>query len=291
MSNFGKRNLDSECKIEGCGRGCWKDVCTPCARKIRTGRLPEQFGVRKNPPCSVKGCTAPRNTSKSGYCRGHYTKSLEGVDPIKKRDKMPHGSQTNCKREECAKPARSRGLCWNHYSQAKYVPVEKVPCKTEGCEVNTRTSGRDYCKRHGDQMDKYGFSWTGKRPADKYRAWVEKQLEPCLVPRCNRKGKHRTPSLCTTHYSDRINKSCDLDTYLALKSIDKCQSCGSEENLVVDHDHSHHPESERKMCPECIRGVLCASCNSALGFLKEDIRILNSLAKYITRFENRPRGI
>jgi len=58
----------------------------------------------------------------------------------------------------------------------------------------------------------------------------------------------------------------------------KCQICKSDgkshkKALVVDHDHS----------TGLFRGIICAFCNSAIGFLKEDIAILEACINYIKK--------
>ena len=57
---------------------------------------------------------------------------------------------------------------------------------------------------------------------------------------------------------------------------DKCAICGIEEKflikgLYIDHDHETGE----------IRGLLCSSCNTALGLLKEDINSLKKVIKYL----------
>jgi hypothetical protein len=61
-----------------------------------------------------------------------------------------------------------------------------------------------------------------------------------------------------------------------------CAICGEEETsirlgktklLAVDHDHETGE----------VRGLLCARCNMAIGLLNEDIDILKSAIKYITK--------
>jgi hypothetical protein len=51
-----------------------------------------------------------------------------------------------------------------------------------------------------------------------------------------------------------------------------CAACGKppagKHGLYVDHDHSCCPGL--KGCRNCVRGLLCAGCNSALGRLDDD---------------------
>ena len=60
-----------------------------------------------------------------------------------------------------------------------------------------------------------------------------------------------------------------------------CEVCGSMENLCIDHDHSCC--SGKSSCGECIRGVLCRSCNQAEGFLKSNPELARKLADYLER--------
>lgn len=63
-----------------------------------------------------------------------------------------------------------------------------------------------------------------------------------------------------------------------------CAICGSEVTetpYFIDHDHKCCPGA--KSCGECVRGLLCMMCNSALGMLKDDPEIIASALKYIVR--------
>lgn len=62
---------------------------------------------------------------------------------------------------------------------------------------------------------------------------------------------------------------------LSLIQNGSCAICGKKETeskkLVVDHNHKTGK----------VRGLLCHSCNTALGLVKEDIEILKKMIKYI----------
>lgn len=75
-----------------------------------------------------------------------------------------------------------------------------------------------------------------------------------------------------------------LDSYLSDRV---CFACGATDvALAVDHDH-RCCVSSRKVCGECVRGLLCDSCNKALGLVGDDIERLRSLIAYLERWEQR----
>jgi hypothetical protein len=64
----------------------------------------------------------------------------------------------------------------------------------------------------------------------------------------------------------------------------RCATCPqiaakSKRRLHVDHDHTCCPGTES--CGRCIRGLLCGSCNAALGHARDDVTRLRSLAAYV----------
>lgn len=51
--------------------------------------------------------------------------------------------------------------------------------------------------------------------------------------------------------------------------------------LAVDHDHQCCPG--RMSCGECVRGLLCRCCNTALGLLGEDSERMVAAAAYLIK--------
>ena len=58
-------------------------------------------------------------------------------------------------------------------------------------------------------------------------------------------------------------------------AICKSSECATGRRLSVDHCHT----------TGIIRGLLCQSCNTALGKLKDDINVLKEAVKYLRRFK------
>ena len=81
----------------------------------------------------------------------------------------------------------------------------------------------------------------------------------------------------------------DTDSFNAMLSAQGgvCASCGtdnprgSENQWNVDHDHSCC--SGKDSCGKCIRGILCASCNRALGIVGDSIQKLQHLINYLRK--------
>jgi len=58
-----------------------------------------------------------------------------------------------------------------------------------------------------------------------------------------------------------------------------CEVCGQSGPVFYDHDHSTGKRIGR------FRGWLCVGCNSALGYARDNPRILRDLADYLERQE------
>ncbi|WP_093929588.1 endonuclease domain-containing protein [Streptomyces sp. ok210] len=52
-------------------------------------------------------------------------------------------------------------------------------------------------------------------------------------------------------------------------------------SLAVDHDHECCPQ-QMKSCGNCIRGLLCHNCNTAIGHLRDSAELCIRAAKYLS---------
>lgn len=101
---------------------------------------------------------------------------------------------------------------------------------------------------------------------------------------CGRKCRYN--AWASTKYGDRSKKDSKLrgrygitiEKYeqLIKEKKYKCEICGKERKLYVDHSHK----------TDEIRGLLCRNCNSGLGFFKENKRFLKNAIIYLEDFEN-----
>jgi hypothetical protein len=68
----------------------------------------------------------------------------------------------------------------------------------------------------------------------------------------------------------------------------RCGICGTEDpggrwglSFHVDHDHACCPG--KKSCGECVRGLLCSSCNTGVGNFRDDPNRLIAAAAYLVQ--------
>lgn len=62
-------------------------------------------------------------------------------------------------------------------------------------------------------------------------------------------------------------------------AICRGQQWGTNKKFAVDHDHACCPGV--RSCGKCVRALLCNSCNSALGMMKDRADLLRTAADYL----------
>ena len=115
----------------------------------------------------------------------------------------------------------------------------------------------------------------------------------CIVDGCDRDA--RCNKMCHKH--DQASKHVGLKRYkltieqyndMFAKQDYKCAICSKAwqqtetKRWPVDHDHSCCPV-RGQTCGDCIRGILCQSCNHALGLVQDNVVILQGMIDYLTR--------
>lgn len=208
-------------------------------------------------------------------CRSHYGQLRAGkpLTPVRWRWGAKVGAV--CDFKECDKDVQSSGLCRGHYAQqqrgASLRPLRDVslagindgPCSFDECP--SRSVARGLCGSH------YEMHRTGEelRPLRYYGTG--------LTPRA---------------YALRANYNISVADYDAMLTAQGgvCAVCGnrcsSGKALAVDHDHACCPESG-KSCGKCVRGLLCAKCNTGIGHLRDSADALRAAADYLDNYVTR----
>ena len=147
---------------------------------------------------------------------------------------------------------------------------ETTFCQVEGCQRKSHFSR--YCTPHRDRIK----SGELDRPIRQYR------YDGCSVSRCEE--PHHSKGYCASHHWKYVakGKTDSIDVALRYKyGITRAQRDGmfaaqhwacaicedDRRQLLVDHDHNHCGGS-RNGCPKCVRGGLCAKCNTMLFALE-----------------------
>lgn len=192
-----------------------------------------------------------------------------------------------CGVESCERDHYAKGFCNPHWQQLRKKGstgairefVSHIQfCTILGCGRRRETS--TYCQAH------YKGSLKGLGPARKIRQKHKPEGLPqnCAVPHCEETEWSR--GLCKSHVRLRSKFNCSNDMIEALYSNPVCAICGRHEKdplnkrkLHVDHDHNCCPPNSG--CDNCVRGLLCASCNQGIGMFKDNVDFLSSAIKYL----------
>ena len=94
------------------------------------------------------------------------------------------------------------------------------------------------------------------------------------------KGRSRNSYLVNT-YGITEQEYLDIKRHQDGRCFICRRATGATKNLAVDHDHAHC--AGKKGCRECVRGLLCSSCNQGvLGHLRDDIESVKRILEYLT---------
>lgn len=193
--------------------------------------------------CTVEGCQ--REHHARGLCSAHYQHHLRGI-PLKGEIKTrDRNPPEQCTEDGCSQPVKAKGICKMHY--ARFL-------------------------RHGHT--KYP---DRKRPA-----------KPCTVQGCD--SHCYAKGLCHLHYARRatVLKKYGITHQqfdaMVVAQAGLCAICGQPPSTVnglsgkvydLNVDHCH----ETKV----VRGLLCHSCNRALGMFQDSPAILRRAAAYLEK--------
>lgn len=223
-----------------------------------------QLGLQGKQECG--GCRkilnfeffSPSNKYMTGY--ESYCKTCLPSRPRNKRINIP--SYSKCQFSGCVNTKNLRlGYCRGHRSQQlrgeELRPLRKIGVGT------THVNGEKWCPSCSVYKKTSEFG-PNKRMADNLNRECKK---------CVRVGYLKT------------NFGIDADFYdeLLVRQGGTC-FCGREledngRMLAVDHDRNCCPD--RKSCGKCVRGILCANHNLALGLFNDDPKLLRRAASYL----------
>lgn len=141
----------------------------------------------------------------------------------------------------------------------------------EGLEVGspeyTRVANKRFYIRNKEAEKARTKKWRQENP-EKYAAWADKNKEKRQA--ASRKYEY---NIAPQEYERK-----------KAEQHNKCAICRQEADLLVV-DHRHACCSTRRTCGKCNRGLLCRSCNTAIGLLKESEEIFRNAIEYLKGYQ------
>lgn len=247
--------------------------------------------------CSEDNCN--KIVKSRGLCGNHYEQWRRGnrdlVEPKAGRWNNLDGSRMECFKPGCSKPVETQGLCKQHYGNFHYMTtrgLEKgrrnrkltdydgvkttLPCTFDGCTNQEFNPG--FCAGHYYQ----------KLRGEEMRPLLERA--DCPVPGCEDtyNVKSTRSGVCRTHSGVMWRFTLTRDQLITIMQPLICSSpgCDRVDRLSIDHDHSCCPyvpdkRGRKVSCGQCVRGLLCSNCNTALGLLGENVSRIEGLLTYL----------
>lgn len=144
---------------------------------------------------------------------------------------------------------------------------------------NNPDTQRAYFLRNKRKINESQKRWRALNPdkVRKYRANYEKN-HPVQIEEKNFRTK--------VYFLKKVDLSFDQFKEMLERQDHRCAICGNKEKLkhqsgtarllCIDHDHKTMK----------VRGLLCQRCNTAIGFLNDDISLVQKALAYLKQYDN-----
>lgn len=138
------------------------------------------------------------------------------------------------------------------------------------------TSHRKWVEKNMEKYIAYHRAYNAredvkKRRRDIYRKNIEHFKKRDRIHYYKTRDRHRE-----LYMAKRYNISVEDYRNLFIKFDNRCGICrktGQAKGKVLSVDHDHKTGK--------VRGLLCGNCNKGLGFLKDDLSLVNKIKEYL----------
>lgn len=225
--------------------------------------------------CKVDDCTRTALFKQSRMCRPHRIQFLHGRPFSFVPERVKPGGP--CLVESCDKPSKNQNYCITHYNQqlqGKPFTFPKPRYSVSARDVN----GHKRCSRCEQFQPEAQFSSSATK-VDGLQAHCKTckaliyQAQNEVVRDKNRKKRFGLDKTAFEAMFEAQGFRCAI-----------CRSADPGPRFwAIDHDHACCPGSVTKTCGECVRGILCMSCNHGIGSLRDDPVRMRAAADYVER--------
>lgn len=202
-----------------------------------------------NATCNIDDCKKP--LLRKGMCAMHYERNRVAT------------SKTVCRSECCDKPAITRGLCYGHYSRLrKGQPIDTplVSFRKRGTATSRDENGNRLCPGCRNWL-----------PDNEFVAGTSKDGLSVYCSACRANSRLAKYGITQEIYDEMLHNQGGVCAI--------CKGPHGKRKFHVDHDHDCCPPN--RSCGKCIRGLLCSNCNTAIGLLKDDEKLLRAAITYL----------
>lgn len=222
--------------------------------------------------CKIEGCGG--KVKGRGWCQLHYSRWYRFGDPAVFSKYELSGKRRVCCVDGCEAKPVYKFRCTEH---APDRPVFVAgSCKIANCD--RPATAKDVCLMHYRRFRRHGT----------YDLGLVKTCETCETSFRTEQHNARNCPKCAERLpwasSVKLNYKLSVAEFLRMltEQGDVCAICkrNPDGHFAVDHDHACCPG--KKSCGRCVRGLLCRSCNWAIGHMQDDPQRLRAAADYLT---------
>ncbi len=148
---------------------------------------------------------------------------------------------------------------------------ECIPCHKEKQRGRRAENPDRYRENERTRLERPGVR---ERKREQRRAWREANLEKAKAD-ATRRDLFAKFNITVEQYEEILKAQGGACAICR-------EQCKTGRRLSVDHDHGCCPG--KGSCGRCIRGLLCAGCNTGLGHLGDDYDRLIAAAEYLKNY-------
>ena len=223
--------------------------------------------------CRVPDCDRGLYVIGDRLCSAHYQQKLAGKPFKTPRPKSrPQGP---CAFEGCANQSAQGALCRRHYDQQQKGRGLRPLARPKRRVTERNAAGEKWCTTCEEWRPESEYA-SSKGKAD----GLQSRCRPCNAAIYRENAERVRDKMREQRFG--ITRE-EFDALFDAQGR-VCDICGTGDPggiyWCVDHDHACCPGSD-KTCGKCIRGILCARCNHALGNVRDNPKTLARMIEYL----------